>query len=72
MVEQKVYANDTFCLYLGLVLAFAGLFMVFVVPLFMRGAEISTVIDADMMGIALILLGISIQMMSFQRKGEGR
>ena len=69
---MKVYANDTFCLYAGLALVFIGVFFVWLSPFIAETYTIRTTLDVALSGFATIALGISIQLMSFQRQPEDK
>jgi len=57
---MKIYANDTFCLYVGFLMAFIG----FVAT----GIAIAQAEGKEAIGLACCLIGISIQFMAFQSK----
>ena len=59
---MKVWANDTFCLYIGWFLVAIGAFFVWLSPISEESIYVA------LSGFAMIALGIATQLMAFQRQ----
>lgn len=60
---MRIWVNDTFCLYLGWFLVFFGFMLI-------APSEIDPILFR--LGLGLIGLGISTQLMAFQRKPKDK